>query len=485
MARCLRMIQKAPNLCWAAILLAGCIVDGGPARDDDSDGEAPGHTVDAGSEPPSRRVSDRHRTGPRSKIDILHVIDDSGSMCEEQRGLADAFGPVMTDLVEELPDADFRFAVVSTDMHPPNDRVGRFLVAPAPPVPSLNCRGPDGEAIAPDTADCAELLADGLLSPILHWGPGGNADDLEGLARKFRCMVTLGTSGDGFEKGLEAMRTALSCTGPNDQFFGACCVAGEYDPECDDEPDFLRPDALLVVVFLSDENDCSDTAADPISRSENSNCEWMRDALVPTAEYVDFLLGLKGGRMDQLLVAPIVGLRNYTESGFEITYNPGEFEPGCDPDTPDFDPDMALDHCCPEGRCVGRVQPSCASENGVAFSGRRYLEVAEAFWPGSGICSPDSRDDSECPHICAADFREPYTRAAGGFARIIASWCLFRTPDPVDPELSVTVGGRPLAVDEFEFYPDEPGCPGGAAVELRDEPPPDTEVVVSYLRAQL
>jgi hypothetical protein len=94
----------------------------------------------------------------------------------------------------------------------------------------------------------------------------------EVLADRFACLAVAGTSGDGFEKGLEAMRLALDCNGPNAALFSACCVASDagdraFDPTCpgsaDAAPEFLRPGADLFVVFLTDEVDCSDPASNP------------------------------------------------------------------------------------------------------------------------------------------------------------------------------------------------------------------------------
>ncbi len=116
----------------------------------------------------------------------------------------------------------------------------------------------------PQTCDCPKTL-----DPIMGFGTAESAEgseheplSSEELRHRFRCMALLGTDGDTYEKGLEAAERAL--TPP---------LAAEGGPN----DGFLRPGAFLVVVFLSDENDCSDrgdecrTEAD-CPDPENSRC---------------------------------------------------------------------------------------------------------------------------------------------------------------------------------------------------------------------
>ena len=542
-----------------------------------------------------------NRLPAKTKIDFVFMVDNSGSMCEEQRNLTANFRAFSDFLFEELgSSADYRIAVISTDMHAPNNQMGRFLREPAPPVPSLNCRDEDGNAIAPDTNACQGLIDSGNLPTIIKSGREGNIgrecagspnpeqcakDDLE---LKFRCLATLGTNGDGFEKGLEAMRLSLSCSGPNSAQFGACCVdtnndgkVDTYDPGCtiplnDPGPEFLRPDAVLVMIFVTDEDDCSDPATNPaasrlaickygvtdadgdgvpdgyrdpelcegnpagcfqrecgdedpaecrvrrcvISRSENSNCEWQRDTLVPVQNYRDFLIGLKPRPLEQILVASVVGERAYTDPGaFEITYNRGRpAQDQCDPESGSYDPSLEYsDTCCPEGRCKGSIQPSCESANGQAFAGRRYLQLTEML-DGIG-CPAGTEGDEECVSICVDDFAQPLEAIKERVAGIVASYCLDKPPActvateegprrcenqaerdntanyQIDVQVQCTVaieeGGNCAQEDlgirqlsrangEWELFLNEGGCPGGALVRLTDPPPAGADVLVEF-----
>ena len=454
----------------------------------------------------------QNRLPAKTKIDFLFLVDNSGSMCEEQANLTANFRQFSDFLFEQLGSAaDYRIAVISTDMHAPNNEAGRFLRKPAPPTPSFNCRDENGERIAPDTNACQQLIDQGELPTIIKSGREGNVgrdcagspnpeqcakDDLE---LKFRCLATLGTDGHGFEKGLEAMRVSLSCAGPNAAQFGACCVDSDddgmldsYDPGCkvplnDPGPEFLRPDAVLVVVFVTDEDDCSDGATNPAASKRaickygaadgdgdgvpdgyrdpelcegnpaecfqtecrglaaeacrlercvidemgdnpGSRCEWGRTKLVPVRDYRDFLVGLKPRPLEQILVASVVGQRAYTNpGGFEISYDDEPTTPECDPDDDAYDDTLDYsDTCCPEGICRRTVQSSCESVNGTAAAGKRYLELSEAM-DGIG-CVAGTEGLEECVSICVDNFATPLAAIKDRVAGLVASYCLDKPP---------------------------------------------------------
>ena len=481
----------------------------------------PAGEVPCAAIPADSRIREvEHRIAGALKLDILFVVDDSGSMCEEQANLTRNFGQLSSFIFDELgAAADYRLAVTSPDVH--NDgRKGAFLYAPAPFEPSLNCRDEDGNPLAPDTADC-----DADLPPIVS---PGDVDSPAELERRFRCMATLGTNGDGFEKGLEAMRLALSCDGPNAASLASCCPDGPCDAT---ERGFLRPDGVLVVVFLTDEDDCSDPASnlaasalticrhgaddedgdgipdgyldpslcpgDPadcqrvecgtstpsacyearclVSRSENSNCEWYRDTLTPVRQYEDFLRGLKTQPQEQILVAAITGEPRFTDDGHPVSYNPGiPPDPSCERDPPHYDPDPLLAACCPEGRCIGRIEPSCSAEGGEAFHGRRYLELANAFG-----------DRGTDLNICTDDFGPLLAQLRAALPTEVADTvCL--DAKPVCPEDGAPcvelIGCEGPGCEGVELVVDlmRSDCPGGAAFGFSPQPPSGATVEVRY-----
>jgi hypothetical protein len=524
-----------------------------------------------------------NRLPAKTKLDFLFVVDNSGSMCEEQDNLTRNFQAFSDFLFEELDaSADYRIAIISTDMNDPGQS-GRFLNTAAPPVEPANCM-----IGAPNTADCPAAF-----DPIIRadqigqdCDPDDDACFKADLELQFRCHATLGTNGYGFEKGLESMRTALSCGGPNTAMFEQCCVGDVYNPACQipdgsrqpcagglacpdgeacesgvcrlPEPEFLRPDAILAVIITSDEDDCSDPASNPgasrrvicrpggtadtngdglpdlyqdpnlcpdrdpteaerqacvgpcasggnacavclrgqieqscfvrecgkvpcaagadpanstcrtaddcragrceIDESANSNCEWYRSNLTPVSDYYRFLVGLKAKPSEQLLIASIVGHRDYTELGSLITYNqPTQVEQNtclnarrayeADRLCPDDDcpgvgnscTDQSAEglrctgegaeaFCCPNGACVGTIQTSCESANGSAFAGRRYLELSELF-QGNGIgCNEGTENTGECVHICVDDFAGPLEEIRAKVAKLVGTYCLDKPP---------------------------------------------------------
>ncbi len=166
-----------------------------------------------------------------TKVDVLVVVDTSGSIRDEREAMIAAAGEnlfaQLTDDLGQLP--DLHVAVISTDMNTGTET-----------VPGCT-----------DTADGRFRTGDGMVTCPVQGayitdapdGNGGRVDNYDGaIADAFSCFATLGDTGCGFEQPLEAMRHALD---------------GRYA----EHAGFLRPDALLVVVLLTDEDDCS--AYDP------------------------------------------------------------------------------------------------------------------------------------------------------------------------------------------------------------------------------
>lgn len=545
----------------------------------------------------------------KTKLDFLFLIDNSGSMCEEQANLAANFGLLSGFLFDDLGDsADYRIAVINTDLRTASAR-GRFQ--DTPPGISPNCPA----AIAAEAENCTDLLNDAgswTFGPILKSGLpnlGGNIgatrDEFE---HKFRCLATLGTGGDGFEKGLESMRLALSCEGPNKPSFAECCVdevnaAGQvvkstYDRNCaqrlqpGQEPDFLRPDAILVVINLSDEVDCSDPQSNPkasrraickygpmdgpdgdsfpdgfqdptlcpsgdiaacynnecssltpdkcyqarcqIDRGDNNNCEWFPDALTPVGDYVDFLRSLKVDPNRAVIVASIVGNRAFVqdEAGqtFEVSNVQGRPEEACwywedhdsNPETPER-PNANVSNvdsmCCPEGKCKGGPVPTCSSSNGKAYSGRRYLQLAEAFGINGIGCPAGSEGTLDCISICEDDFSRPLQIIRDRIVQVLGHYCLEKVPqclapgeadEPLHPcetpaefaevaNYKPTVNVRmqctrtqdqggacevqipPTTIPQNGFNIElDPTCPSQLALTLTDPPPAGAEIFLQF-----
>lgn len=201
------------------------------------------------------------------KTDILFVIDDSGSMADEQTNLQSNLDGFITALRASPVANDFQVAVTTTSV-----------------VSGWATAAPGGEHGA-------------FVGPVLR-------GDSATLVTDFRAQVGLvGTSGSGKEMPLEAMKLALS---------PALLDAGNAG--------FMRPGARLTVVILTDEDDCSDTAspwADSNDKCHNDydlvdSTDFKATVMNPVQGYVDFLgapLGPTGAQeVRDVVVAAIAGV---------------------------------------------------------------------------------------------------------------------------------------------------------------------------------
>ncbi len=272
-----------------------------------------------------------------TEIDLLFLVDNSGSMTEEQNALISEIPRLVTILATgELPDgttfepvASLRVGVITSDM-------GVGGVAPAMTMCGESL-GDDGILITDHRGtrtDCEE----GYPAFLDFASESGDAD---AFATDVRCLANTGSAGCSFEQQLEAVLKAVtpstsSITFP--QTIGGVEVrntVGHGDTEnAIDRGDgvlegFVRPDSLLAVVVITDEDDCSSADLDlydvdavearyPVPSYRDSNnvlrfaatrqCAAYRDVQHPISRYVDGLLALRPGAEDRLIFAVIGGV---------------------------------------------------------------------------------------------------------------------------------------------------------------------------------
>ena len=179
---------------------------------------------------------------PTSEVDVLWVVDNSVSMASEQERVAAGFATFAASL--EASNVEAHIGVISTDMEPDNPE--RAMLVGDPPV----------------------------LERVL------DADAL------FAERVQLGIDGSGKEKGIAAAIAAVSeplVSGAN---------AG-----------FVRPDATLLLVFVSDEDDCSD--GDALYDEPPEACYTQPEALVPVEDLHRELVEARAGA--PVLAAGLLG----------------------------------------------------------------------------------------------------------------------------------------------------------------------------------
>ena len=184
-------------------------------------------------------------------VDMLFVIDDSKSMTDEQAQLGIWSNELFDVLAPkgELP--DLHIAVTSSSVTIDGLR---------------GCEtGGGGSFYSGGVA-----LKDGtFISDVA--GPAGRIRNYPGtLTETFAKMARVGDSGCGYEQSFKAAQIALSPYGP----------AGKG---------FLRDDALLLVVFVTDEDDCSATSSTLFSDQYADACS----ELGPITSYRCFEHGVK------------------------------------------------------------------------------------------------------------------------------------------------------------------------------------------------
>jgi hypothetical protein len=229
--------------------------------DEDDDGPDPSDTGGTPDLPDPDPDPDPDGDGCAQKLDILVVIDNSGSMGEEQRNMTDSFPLLVNGL--DAAGVDWRLAVTTSDsgnMWCPagttspefgsfvfascKSRLGDFLFGEDINVQDLACNNIcnlDDEQLEalPTTTD------DDPMAKPRPWlqREAGQLNLPVGVdaAEAIRCLVPQGINGCGFEQQLESMRSGLArTTNPNAP-----------------EAGFLRDDASLLVLLITDEVDCS------------------------------------------------------------------------------------------------------------------------------------------------------------------------------------------------------------------------------------
>ncbi len=224
------------------------------------------------------------------KIDLLFVIDNSISMADKQDILRDAVPEMLTRLLQPYcEDAEGNLTPSSNGACPAN------MVEEFQPVENLHvgvvssslgghggiaCTAAEGSSFVPAKDDRGQLIAPlrGVTSfnnlGFLAWDDRSpdvrvpnTTNDLPTLIDEFRAIVTAtGESGCGYEAPLESWYRFLVDPMPPTEVVsdGAASVAGGFnDVLLAQRAQFLRPDSLVAIVVLTDENDCSVSDSGP------------------------------------------------------------------------------------------------------------------------------------------------------------------------------------------------------------------------------
>ncbi len=309
---------------------------------------------------------------PIKDVDVLFMVDNSGSMEQEQINLAQNF-PVLIEKIEAAQ-MDYRVGVISSDLG-----AGDYG------HPSCEVSGGDAGALetTPRISGCQPPT-----DPWIQKVDGKTNVPGDDVSAAFACIAKLGIGGCGFESQLEAVYQALETN-----------------------PGFLRAAAALVVVYITDEDDCSavdPTLFDPANQEIDgplgpltsfrcfehgivcdeegrelgvrNNCEPGGAYLHPVSRYINQLKALKPG--GQVLVSAIAGSVEPVEVGLD----------GNNP----------------------TLKPSCKTANGFAVPGIRLNELVSAFG-----------DRGLYTSICEGNFEPAMSKLADLVStKASLSWCL-------------------------------------------------------------
>jgi hypothetical protein len=355
-------------------------------------------------------------------IDMLFVVDNSGSMLEEQTSLQGNFRRLI-QVLENTPGGlpSVHIGVISSD-------VGLGIDAGDAACGAV---GDDGRMGL--VGGCPGV--DGAFLRDLQNDNGTRDTNYQGdLSEAFSCLANLGTFGCGMEQPLESIRRALDNNPANEGF--------------------IRDNAYLAIIIVSDEDDCSASdpasffrpgaAADselgglgfrctrwgmkcdgreiaPVAQNYNS-CEVFGDSphLRSPESYAGFVKSIKKSNPNGVIVAAITG-------------EDGPYSIGPGPSSP-FEP-----------------QPSCQSAFGTATPALRIGRFVDQFG-----------DNGTKLSICSGDFSAALDKIGELIVDVVDNPCVNSGANIQDTDPSMP--GTQLAceledVDPSGTHYDIPACP--------------------------
>jgi len=348
------------------------------------DGSAPDWVTEAGDcddQNPERQFA----CGSCAQVDFLIVMDTSNSMAEEQISLAMQLprivgvlktGDIDLDGTPEAePITDLNVGVITPDLG-----AGDFV------VPTCD-RGFGDDGILQTESGIVTSCDTGLgpsTPPFLSFSPEESVS-VEEFTQSWSCLVRQGTGGCGFEQPLEAALKAVTPAASTLRFRDDTLGHGDGL-----NFGFVRDDSVLVVLFVTDEDDCS--AEDPelfwpeSSRYPgdlNLRCfEYGADAVYPISRYVSGLLQVRDA--EDLIIGLVAGIPE------DLVPTHGIVE--------DYDALLRDPRLTERPAADGtRLESSCGIPGrGLAFPPRRLIEAAGGLQDRgaisviSSICSADS-----------------------------------------------------------------------------------------------
>jgi hypothetical protein len=354
-----------------------------------ADAAEPGPMVPDGAAPGELVHDQTYELNPVRDIDILFMVDNSPSMAEEQGNVRRNF-PVFMEELKKIPGGlpNVHIGVVSSD-----------LGAGSQPLGNGGCPRPGGDrGIFQSKPNCG-LDANSLF---ISSSNNGTVNNFQGaIENVFSCIANLGTAGCGYEHQLQATRVAL------------------YERVTPQNAGFLRENAQLAIILITDEDDCSASTdsnlfvddmsfpmtsasfrcsqvghlcngmSPPVGQFDEAleNCMANpQGRLLKVAEIVDSIRALKKHPDQQILVSGIFG---WPTNPTGARYRYVQSGQGID------------------------VAPICQSANGEAAVGLRLKQFVESFGATSSFFS-----------ICQDDFSPALKQIGNRLAARLANTCV-------------------------------------------------------------
>jgi hypothetical protein len=191
-------------------------------------------------------------------VDLLFMIDNSSSMRPSQTNLTTSF-PMFMDAVNNLPGGppNLHVAVVSSDMGAGDGS-----------ITGCTRTGDAGKFHFLPTATCSDTTIVTGAGYISYTSAGAGNFTAPDISTVFSCIAALGDTGCGFERPFASVLRALGADGM---------------PVPSENAGFLRSDALLAIVMVTNEDDCS--ARDGVNLYDVASNTLLSSELGPPTNY--------------------------------------------------------------------------------------------------------------------------------------------------------------------------------------------------------
>lgn len=318
-----------------------------------------------------------------SEVDLLFMVDNSGSMEAEQNALRRELPRLVESLTAGVrsdgsaftPVADLHVAIVTSDM-------GVGLGANAPGCDEF---GDDGVMLSEAATSCG--TSDTRYLAFRTEDHPNLSTDAQAFGNQFGCIANVGINGCGIEQQLDSVLKALTpASNASISFLG-----GTHGHGSDLNSGFLRQNSIVAVILVTDEDDCSATPEfanavynrDNTTFPDNQNvrCQLHSDEAAYSVErYLNGLRALRPGHEDRVVFGAITGVPQ------DLVGNPEAI---------DYDAILNDDRMqLAVGDCRGTpcILPACEGTGGSAAPARRIVDLARRFG-SNGIVQSICQDD--------------------------------------------------------------------------------------------